>query len=1310
MSDDDKKGQTQEDEPAPVEELSPDERLALAEQAFFGNEDDEEDWDVDWDEEEDDLEDDDFDLSKLKPRPSATRLLLMAAVVFVSVYMLFSFREEIAYFFVDETPTDLGAAMDYRLRPDAEGQYRRARSLELNHNTYVKIEGLPVRMTLAPDTEKAFFQLEGVRIFVEQDIADMEKQALENEEGKPAVEALRTQSKRTLFEGQGRLIAFKEDREGVYSMLKDFYTSKYGMEFCSDLPESEFNRRTAELGRGGLVAYGNPDKLDFLEGSSGTDAALYDVDFPREDLEGFAVGSAGHLLRTSNGGIGWTPISVPTENGLYALAFSDDLTTGVVAGDEGTLLRTVDGGRTFTRPYPYLTQDLQAATFFPGGKVAFVTGAEGIILGTRDGGETWSPRPVLTNPDFQSVSTTAGGAVIAVGDDALMLRSTDGRSWVRPPVQTTATLYAVASRPGLTLAVGQSGTILRSEDDGVSWETLEVREVPGVELNHSLLDVAISPGGQNVAYVGRGGMLALSTDAARSNRALSSSHASGGVIESLHVDKHVLHGLRSALAIAGADDLRAVTWRDDNAIFSVGDEGWLLYSEDLGVTWKRRALFNQSSSRKLLQIVESTLALNVLPRALRLGRPVARAFAEISGLNLWRTRVPLDEPLDLRDIVFVTPNHGFIAGQIGTMLETRDGGKTWVKVDPGTIQSINALHLELGGPQPVVVFTGRFGMWGYWTQTQGWTKVPGKLSEVDFSGVALLRPPSPPTPLPAPVPEGAPLPEGAPVPPPAPVEAAPVDPAVYAPVFVGEDAELVTMNAKREVARPWRVRAKDVRAFSIAARPLPAGAFTTEVHLAIAVGSEGHMLRSVDRGYTFHVIPAGTTQNLNAIDIAPDASVAYAGGNGATLLRGTDSLRTWAPVALPDDVEGDVFGVVMDPKDTQRLLVAVGARILLSEDGGQTFSTVTLAPHPLYALSLGTDGTAVAVGALGTVLTSADRGKSWIPTVAGTQDLHAVYIDGQRIALAGEGGSIQISADRGKSWSGSTVPESPSLRGIYFMRDGKLAWVVGERGAVAKSSDGGQTWEAMPPASEKHLHGIFSRPENDVFWVVGGANTLFHSLDGKQWSLRTMLPARLHDVTFPTKPGPVGFAVGESGTLLKTHDMGDTWITRLSRTESTLRKIVFEPTGKEGIAVGEGGTVITTSREGESWKLDRTTFPGAFYAVDLMLDGERPRVLLAGSGGAAFVANFPELSGLRPIALPRQEDIRSMRYLEPLSKVIAVGGTREDPSTICEAGYILQAGVTPGSHWKYLLLAAIMIFFGLFSAFKLVRYLRILAR
>jgi hypothetical protein len=93
------------------------------------------------------------------------------------------------------------------------------------------------------------------------------------------------------------------------------------------------------------------------------------------------------------------------------------------------------------------------------------------------------------------------GILLALGSNGI-LRSTNGETWTR--VATTTELWAVTAGNNLLVAVGRFGTILLSDDEGVTWQTISA-------ITNQHLHAAAFGGGRFWA-AGAGGIVLSSTN------------------------------------------------------------------------------------------------------------------------------------------------------------------------------------------------------------------------------------------------------------------------------------------------------------------------------------------------------------------------------------------------------------------------------------------------------------------------------------------------------------------------------------------------------------------------------------------------------------------------------------------------------------------------------------------------------------------------------------------------------------------------------------------------------------------------------
>lgn len=196
--------------------------------------------------------------------------------------------------------------------------------------------------------------------------------------------------------------------------------------------------------------------------------ALRDVFFSSYN-NGFAVGNAGTIIKTANGGETWDVINKHdfnepvTELMLTTVHFIDDK-TGFIGSEEkrccfgeelnlgSVFLTTTDGGETWTKKYFPDIKNFYEIIFFDvlnGLALARVDEEENSvrkILQTTDGGQTWQP---ISIPGIKGIAT-----------------------------------YELNARPGIFPVVGTNSNgievLLVSNDNGESWK---IKDLPAAECN-----------------------------------------------------------------------------------------------------------------------------------------------------------------------------------------------------------------------------------------------------------------------------------------------------------------------------------------------------------------------------------------------------------------------------------------------------------------------------------------------------------------------------------------------------------------------------------------------------------------------------------------------------------------------------------------------------------------------------------------------------------------------------------------------------------------------------------------------------------
>jgi photosystem II stability/assembly factor-like uncharacterized protein len=152
----------------------------------------------------------------------------------------------------------------------------------------------------------------------------------------------------------------------------------------------------------------------------------------------------------------------------------------VTVGDHGIVLLSDDDGKSFRQAKAVPVRSTLTSVCFVDDKAGWAVGHWGVILATADGGETWEVQRSDTAVDqpLFSVCFKDRNRGWAVGLWSLVLATRDGgKTWdkIKPPPPPGGgkgdrnLLGIFASGKGTLLIAAEQGTVLRSGDDGATW-------------------------------------------------------------------------------------------------------------------------------------------------------------------------------------------------------------------------------------------------------------------------------------------------------------------------------------------------------------------------------------------------------------------------------------------------------------------------------------------------------------------------------------------------------------------------------------------------------------------------------------------------------------------------------------------------------------------------------------------------------------------------------------------------------------------------------------------------------------------------
>jgi photosystem II stability/assembly factor-like uncharacterized protein len=294
-----------------------------------------------------------------------------------------------------------------------------------------------------------------------------------------------------------------------------------------------------------------------------TEQPLLDITHSGERL--LAVGARGLIIASEDQGTSWRQIETPVSVTLTALIFTDT-ENGWAVGHAGTILRTSDGGDSWTLQFDgrqaneqflahtrteadrlraivdnapaeldpaeldelqytledadYAIEDAESAVatgpadpfldiLMLDAQHGFAVGAYGMLYRTDDGGESWKLNIAgIDNTDryhYYAMAADNHGSLYLSGEAGLLYHSRDGGdNWTRVADLYDGSLFGLVTSEDAVITFGLRGNIFRSTDRGETWSRIDTGE------SYSLYGGTVLESGEILLFGGAGQVLSSS--------------------------------------------------------------------------------------------------------------------------------------------------------------------------------------------------------------------------------------------------------------------------------------------------------------------------------------------------------------------------------------------------------------------------------------------------------------------------------------------------------------------------------------------------------------------------------------------------------------------------------------------------------------------------------------------------------------------------------------------------------------------------------------------------------------------------------
>jgi len=410
---------------------------------------------------------------------------------------------------------------------------------------------------------------------------------------------------------------------------------------------------------------------------------LNDVRF-LNSTTGYSVGNFGTIIKTTNAGVNWQVISIPTKLNLNSLFFSNNF-TGYVCGDSGVVGKTTDGGVSWV---------IQRLGNLPFNGICFgnlnsgcVVGNSGKIFITSNAGNYWN-EDSYTSANFKSVQFLNDSVVYVVGGTYFLKSTSAGNVWNE--ILTTGPYYHNLDLNFLNLNTGFIGgfyslgsfpytyysVLLKTQNGGGSWNEIITESVSANSFTkvrmydqfHGIV-LGLDANSNNFMY--------LTNDGSNWNRnnfpdnrgvnslsftsldTLISAGIGGGILKSYNGGSNwyaMQYGMNQSIS--------SMNFINNNFGYCIGSTANILNSTNGGQSWNTQ--FSSGIYLDALTFVDSLIGFA--------GGSGGQFLKTTNGGINWSSSYLSN--MTIRDISFSDYLTGYAVGDLKAM-KTTDGGNTW---------------------------------------------------------------------------------------------------------------------------------------------------------------------------------------------------------------------------------------------------------------------------------------------------------------------------------------------------------------------------------------------------------------------------------------------------------------------------------------------------------------------------------------------------------------------------------------------------------------------------------------------------------
>ena len=374
--------------------------------------------------------------------------------------------------------------------------------------------------------------------------------------------------------------------------------------------------------------------------------------------------------------------------------------------------------------------------------------------------------------------------------------------------------------------------------------------------------------------------------------------------------------------------------------------------------------------------------------------------------------------------------------------------------------------------------------------------------------------------------------------------------------------------------------------------------YTYSTDLAWTVGENGLILHTENGGQSWNIQLIDTKKTLNGISFAT-SSIGWIVGNNGVIARSSSGGARWTLLSsgVVENLN-DVFAV------SQLIVYAVGdtGTIMKSTNGINWAHKTSGVTANLKSCYFYDSQTGWVCGANGTILKTTDGGTTWLQLTSGiTSTLNSIVFYDLNFGFAvGDGGVILRSSDGGLTWVNQSGhiwdPDTETYSSLSVnLTDVTMVpeldqYVDGEEVSGQFTGSNKNCTVMNVPVTKGDGLGTVTNTPGDITVTVNGTKVVVDVLDGTTGQIILHEAPAVCDTVKVYYHYKISTEIfrgrawisGDSGTVLRTVDIGAEWIKQKSNTDYNLNSIDFVNLNA-GWVIGNFSIIRYTEDSGENW-------------------------------------------------------------------------------------------------------------------------------